>query len=50
MKKLMIVLGVTMLAGFTSFAQYNRVGSNLSLGPIAGFGHSWVSDMQGMEF
>ena len=50
MKKLMSVLGVTMLAGFTSFAQNNRVGSNLSLGPIAGFGHSWVSDMQGMEF
>jgi outer membrane protein W len=48
MKKLMIVLGLTVLAVSNVNAQ-NKA-SNVSLGPIAGFGHSWVSDMKGMEF
>jgi outer membrane protein W len=48
MKKMMMTLGLTMLAGITSFAQEKEKSSGsmyTSLGPVGGFGHSWMSNM-----
>lgn len=51
MKKMMITLGITMLAGLTSFGQAKKTGSMYtSLGPVAGFGHSWVSGKSNQVF
>lgn len=52
MKKMMITLGLMTLAGFTSFGQAAKAEktSYTSLGPIAGFGHSWVSGMDNQQF
>ncbi len=51
MKKTMITLGLV-LAGLTSFGQAEKADktSYTSLGPVAGFGHSWMSNMDGQQF
>ncbi|MBL7718450.1 MAG: PorT family protein [Flavipsychrobacter sp.] len=53
MKKTIITLGLTMLAGITAFgqeAQKTTKPSYASLGPVGGFGHSWMSNMDGQQF
>lgn len=52
MKKMMITLGLAMLAGFTSFGQAEKATktSYTSLGPVAGFGHSWLSNRDFQQF
>lgn len=51
MKKTMITLGLV-LAGLTSFGQAGKTDktSYTSLGPVAGFGHSWMSNMDDQQF
>jgi hypothetical protein len=52
MKKTMITLGLVLLAGVTSFGQAAKADktSYTSLGPVAGFGHSWMSNMDNQQF
>jgi hypothetical protein len=52
MKKVMMILGISMLAGLTSSgqSQARTRSSATSLGPVAGFGHSWVSGMNNADF
>jgi hypothetical protein len=51
MKKTMITLGLVLLAGVTSFGQAKKTQTSYtSLGPVAGFGHSWMSNMDNQPF
>lgn len=50
---MMITLGMMTMAGFSSFGQDAKPAdktSYTSLGPVAGFGHSWVSGMNNQQF